>query len=151
MCINPYGNPNKTRRTDKAIIQLFTRDDQEKRLGSGSQEKGGRKASVTGEQSSQCFRLSVEQTKAAFYFHRDASWTYSLREELLSLKKATQSLSVSMPLISRWHFARVNVDLRRQIPAFGGIQTATTCCSSCLALHISGDSTNAILISLLLS
>lgn len=40
---------------------------------------------------------SVEQTKAAFYFPSDASWLYSLREELLNLKGNPIPFCLSAP------------------------------------------------------
>lgn len=50
-----------------------------------------------GEQSGHCFLPSVEQNKAAFHFPRHALWIYSLREELLNLKRNPIPFCVNAP------------------------------------------------------
>lgn len=92
--IFPYCNPNKNSkwkmekfRLNKAMVCLLHEAQSGQQLDLARlHRKREKKALVVGEQSRQCFLPSVEQTKAAFYFPRDASWIYSLRKELLNLK-----------------------------------------------------------------
>lgn len=106
---------------------------------------------VTGEQSGQCFRLSAEKTKAAFYFHRDASRTYSLREEPLSLKKGDP-----IPFCLNASNQQVALCPCECGPAqtdtsfLWNSDSLTTTCSR-LDLYMTGDNTDVILISLSVS